>query len=519
MTRAPRSGMSRREYLQCILASTSAAALAGCNPEKQEPAEPSQAAIEPAKPPRAPDSFNIVVIALDALRADHLGCYGYKRNTSPFIDKLATEALVFEQAFSCSSYTRESVTSIWSGRLPARLGAFGWNTRLPPKTPCLGSFFSDAGYKTAVVSNQPAVISETFTRHAAFDEVLSLNKKWVSRTGPDLSKVALELAGKWADQKFLMYMHYLDPHADYRPPDETYFRFTKKRPDNPPHFGTIRENFSQWIDEGFGPGDVRFDDFQLRYDAEIAHSDIAVEVFVKGLEKLGILDKTLVIITSDHGEEFLEHGYLEHSWTVNRESIHVPFIIWAPALFKPQRIESPISLADLLPSLLSMADISYEAKTMDGIPIFAKKNEKLAVMPRTEPIISQVLIQERCIVHAVIQDGWKYLSFHRWVPPKGRPRATKIRKEVAAELRSGKRKPVNIFGSPIREELYNTREDPDEKVDLAGKEPAKLEVLRAALREHAVLCLTEQGKPVTKPKEDVKVSPEEAEQLENIGYL
>jgi arylsulfatase A-like enzyme len=464
--------------------------------------------------------YNLIIIALDSLRADRLGCYGYKRrDTSPFIDKIAKDSLVFENAYSTSSYTRESVTSIWSGILPARLGAFGWNTRLPAKTPSLGSLFKKVGYKTAVISNQPAVSAKSFTRYGSFDTVRSTQKQWISRNGPQLSENALELVREWSDDKFMIYMHYLDPHTDYRPPEETYFRFTKTRPPNMPHFTQIRSQFPQLMKEGFGPGDPRFEDFVLRHDAEIAHSDMAIQILFEGLQEMGLSKKTLIVLTSDHGEEFLEHGYLEHSWTVHDESIHVPLIFWAPDIFQAQRISSAVSLVDLLPTMLELFDVPHDNPQFDGVPIFDKSGNVLTFKARTKPVISEVLIQERIISHAVIHEGWKYISTQRWLEPDDRPEATATRVQVATEIRKGQRKPVDIFGPPQREALYNIAKDPGETKNLMAESPEELEVLRQILREYALLCNPDLKNPLVKPKEEVTVSPEEAERLKSIGYL
>jgi arylsulfatase A-like enzyme len=155
--------------------------------------------------------YNLVVINIDTLRADHLGCYGYGRNTSPFIDSLAGRGVLFERALSNSSYTRESVAVLFSGRLPSASGSVGWNARPSDTTRNLAELFRDAGYQTGFSSNTTMLTDPLFTK--GFDEAEQLTTVWgLSGAGPKLSARAVEFATRHAGGRFMMYLHYLDPH-------------------------------------------------------------------------------------------------------------------------------------------------------------------------------------------------------------------------------------------------------------------------------------------------------------------
>lgn len=148
---------------------------------------------------------------------------------------------------------------------------------------------------------------------------------------------------------FFLYVHYLDPHGPYDPPAGTVPDFD--RFERVGIYNHVRENITTLRSEGFGPGEPRFDDYRARYAAELTHVDTAVGTLLDGLREQGRLENALVIVTSDHGEEFLEHGYVEHAWTLYEESIRVPLILHAPEWLEPARVTGRVSGVDLVPTL------------------------------------------------------------------------------------------------------------------------------------------------------------------------
>jgi arylsulfatase len=459
-------------------------------------------------------NYNLIIIVIDALRADHLGCYGYHRNTSPFIDSLAKGGMVFERALSNSSYTRESVSVLFSGRLPSSGGSGGWNGRPSKEIKNIGILFREAGYKTALLSNSIQVKHPNFK--IGFGHVEILSSKWgASRGGPKLTNRALAFAKKNKDQKFMMYLHYLDPHGPYDPPPEFYKRFQDKIFPNPIYlYKSVRKKCHLLIREGFGPGEERFEDMVLRYDAEIALVDHSIELLFQTLSELNLQRNTLVLITADHGEEFLEHNFVEHAWTLYNESLHIPLILWAPGVITPQRIDSPASIVDILPTLLRLMGIPHERNDFDGTPLFRFEESGLYFSPPEKPFIAELLVQHRNLIRAVIKDNWKYIAAQRWLAPAQRPEVLPPRTQ---EIERNKERHLDIWGPIVHEELYDLSTDPGEKRLLPQSE--KGQELKKILAQYKRYC-RQHGLQKTRPRgEKRSLSKKEREKLKTLGYL
>jgi arylsulfatase A-like enzyme len=458
--------------------------------------------------------YNLIIILIDALRADHLGCYGYHRNTSPFIDSLAKGGMVFGRAMSNSSYTRESVSVLFSGRLPSSGGSGGWNGRPSKKIKNIGILFREAGYKTALLSNSIQVKHPDFK--VGFDHAEILSSRWgVSRGGPKLTNRALAFAKKNRDQKFMMYLHYLDPHGPYEPPSEYYLRFSQSTYPHPLSlYKYVRKNCAALIKDGFGPGEARFDDLVLRYDAEIALVDHSVELLFQTLKELNLQRNTLVLITADHGEEFLEHDFVEHAWTLYNESLHIPLILWAPGVVTPQRIDSPVSIVDILPTLLRLMGIPHERNDFDGTPLFRFKENGFYFSPPEKPFIAELLVQHRNLIRAVIKDNWKYIAAQRWLAPAQRPEVLPPRTQ---EIERNKERHLDIWGPIVHQELYDLSTDPGEKRLLPQSEKGR--ELKEILTQYRRYCRQHGLKDTHPGAEKRSLSKKEREKLKTLGYL
>lgn len=459
-------------------------------------------------------NFNLIIINIDALRADHLGCYGYHRGTSPFIDSLAGNGMVFEKAMSNSSFTRESVSVLLSGRLPSSGGSVGWYAAPPGAVKNMGELFKDAGYKTGFFSNTNMLRSPGFT--SGFDETRHLEEWGVSGNGPKLSRHTGEFIKKFRahDKKFMIYVHYLDPHGPYKPPPKYYLRFAKKIYPKPLSlYKYVRKRCVSLEKKGFGPGDIRFEDMVLRYDAEIALIDRSIEILFNTLKDNNLLNNTLVVITSDHGEEFLEHHFVEHSWTLYNESLHIPLILWAPGALKPKRFTSLVSTVDILPTLLELMGIAHKRNDFDGTPLFRYKKKGFYFTPPDKPHISELLIQHRNLVRTVIKDNWKYIAAQKWLKPGERPNALHNIKEFEKNEKLHK----DIWGPIIHEELYNLEEDPGEKHNIRDKK--KRSQFRAIIKKYMMYCRQKGLKNIPGKQKDKPLSKEEIERLKSLGYL
>lgn len=459
--------------------------------------------------------YNVIFITIDALRADHVGAYGYHRNTTPFIDGLAKEGLVFDTARSNSSYTRESVSSLFSGRLPTSAGAFGWFAQLPDETPTLAGAFREKGYRTILLSNTIVLAGLT----DGFDEVMHLPLPHIENAeGPKLSARAFEVARNSKHRPFFMYLHYFDPHGPYEPPDELYLRFADRIYPHPLHlFDDVREGINQLTREGFGPGDERFEDMVLRYDAEIADSDRAIEMLMLCLKSYGLLEKTLVIITADHGEEFMEHGYVDHAWALYEESLRVPLIFWAPGVVAARRLREPVSWVDLFPTLAALFGLR-EPSGLDGESLFAAGDRGFDFVPPKKPFIAELMLQERNMVRTVIHGGWKYFAAPKWRTPAERPAEIRRMPLIQTGLQAGTLRQVDIWGPPVHEELYDLEADPGERTNLLAERPEERARMAALLKAYEESCRA-RGMVTPEVYEMPDITREDLEVLRAIGYF
>ncbi len=466
--------------------------------------------------PESLEGCNLIFINIDALRADHMGCYGYNRNTSPFIDSLAKQGLLFEETRSNGTFTRESVSVLFSGMLPCSSGAMGWFAQLPESVPTLAERFAQAGYETAFLTS--TVVLAGLTK--GFNTVHHLPLNWLeSAEGPKLSAIAMEHAKKLRGKPFFMYLHYFDPHGPYEPPDDLYLRFADKFFPRPLHiFEDVRADLNQLRNEGFGPGEPRFEDILIRYDAEIADSDRSIEMLFHALSAFGMLDNTLVIISSDHGEEFLDHDWVEHGWTLHEEVLRVPLILWAPGKVPPGRVKAPVSVVDFYPTIARLFGLATDGSDFDGEAFFQPAESGLRLAPPQHPFIAELMLQERGMMRCVIADGWKYLAAPKWFTPAERPGEVRRLEVVQLGLQAGTIPMTDIWGPPVHEALYNLEKDPLEKNNVLPQHTAVRNRLRAILTERENYC---RNRGITTPRrqEVPPLAPAELELLHNMGYF
>ncbi len=353
---------------------------------------------KPSTHPRSGDEVNIVLISIDALRADHLGCYGYippdpkiaPGEFSPNIDRLAEQGLLFERAYSTSSWTLAGISSWMTGGWPYESGGTNANRRLYNGITHLPQALSEEGYVCAAFTANPVLntasgIGRGFSKYWEYfesthqatglliDRVASeikrkLEEKLIREPGRVLVKNQLAETFNWLDDhqddKFFLWVHLWDPHHPYTPPSPY--------KDNLPDIGGEKRTpyyslFPQWRT---GASHHRYG---LRrhmvnlYDGEVRFSDEVTGRILDRLDELGLAEDTLVIIVSDHGEEFFEHGRMEHGGTMYQEVLHVPLIVRLPGRIPAgERIGESISLIDLYPTILDFGRTSVEPPMYRG---------------------------------------------------------------------------------------------------------------------------------------------------------
>ncbi len=295
----------------------------------------------------------VVIVVFDALRADHLGCYGYRaRPTSPTFDRLAKESIVFDAARAAAPYTLASVATLLTGRPPEEHTLTSFERALPVEVATLPKLLADARYRSMVASRSG--ILHGFGLEDAFE---------LRFVDPVLTEDLRTYRERWKDaigslatdgQPWFAYLHFFPPHAPYRPPKA--FTVPFAIPNVAGVSGSVA--FLQALDRGEARLDAAgLDALLARYDANVRYADHELADLLDHLEKLGVLDHAWLVVTSDHGEAFGEHGRFEHNSTVYDEMLRVPLLVRPPGGARAgARIGESVGLVDLAPTVLSWAN-------------------------------------------------------------------------------------------------------------------------------------------------------------------
>ncbi|QCW05195.1 sulfatase [Natrinema pallidum] len=304
---------------------------------------------------------NVILLSADALRADHLSCYGYHRETSPVLDGLADESIRFTNAYSASSHTREAVPALLTGEYPDV--AVDANYRLATGT--IASRLSEAGFATAGFHSNPFV-SRAYGFDRGFDEfdddlhfgrhkVIALAQRALDKLrnrhyarAEEINERSLSwLDSLENDQRFFLWNHYMDTHGPYEPPGEYQQQY---------HDGTVSDSKAQSLYQRAikDPESITDEERQVLidlYDAEIRYNDERIGEFLEALRERGLLENSLLIVTADHGDAFGEHGYYEHPRYLHDEITHVPLLVRPPGGVDGQAVSTPTSTLDVAATL------------------------------------------------------------------------------------------------------------------------------------------------------------------------
>lgn len=314
--------------------------------------------------------WNVLLYVIDTLRADHLGVYGYQRSTSPRIDALGRESTVFTRVTAQSSWTRPSVGSIMTGLGPFEHGALRLNDRLRPEALTLAEILRRHGYATAgFVTN--VNVSREFGFDRGFEKYVYLPE---SEERPSMHVPADELhraLDPWLrgrdERPFFLYVHATDPHTPYTPGPQALERIKIEHP-QASLLGQPAA-LQRMIDDPKQISAANLAYVASLYDAEISFVDAHFGRLLDTLKSLGIYDRTLIVLTSDHGEEFYEHEGFEHGRTLYQEQLAVPLLIRWPG--RPAaRSACHAQHVDILPTILTAVGIvpppSVDGRSLDG---------------------------------------------------------------------------------------------------------------------------------------------------------
>lgn len=431
-----------------------------------------------AAPPQ--NARNVVIILVDTLRADHTTHFGYKRNTTPFLAKLAGESATFTRAYSVTSWTAPTIASLFTGQLPHEHGVQSFETLpLSRDVRTLAEIFSDSGWNTEAVFGNP-YIGDGTGFDQGFDQFAQLplglfqygNEKWTTERAGERLKAD-------PPQPFFMYIHYLDPHDPYTDSAGTpKWKVETSNIWKPLLSLTTTLYYHNRSDGIFRLGILRswlLRALEEKYDEEVAAEDRGVERVLSILSEKGLLSNTVVALVADHGEEFMEHGGLIHGWTLYNESIHVPLMIRMPdGTGAGKNISNSVSILDV-PSTVLRA--SGNGAILPGANLLAYLNETGAA---TNEVVCSELI--------------------------GRVEGTRMRSVVR-----GNRKLIlheDTLGLK-RTELYLLDEDPGEHRDKAADFPD-------LVLEMGQLCGQAKWPLKTRPDQ---MDPELRKKLKALGYI
>jgi arylsulfatase A-like enzyme len=413
----------------------------------------------------------IVLVSIDTLRADHLGCYGYDRETSPVLDALAAQGVLFEDVTSPSPWTLPAHASLLTGLYPSRHGLKSHEVYLPSSVPTLASLLSRHGFVTAAVVNSHN-LGPRFGLDRGFQEFLYVEEVAGQREpSTRVTDQALSWLQRYAGRKLFLFVHYYDVHSDYcsRPEYEQPFRR--------PYAGRADGTTAQLMDHR--EGKVALDERDAPhlvdlYDAGIRQMDAELS---RLLAALPAGNPTWLAVTSDHGEEFFERGGVLHGRTQFQEVARVPLLVRGPGVPARTRVAAPVSLLDVMPTLLAASAVPLP-ESIDGAdlaPHWRAGEER----PRDRHLFGEAdhNNQEHDVTRAV-RHGRHKLLFNR------------LTRETA---------------------LFDLVSDPGERTDLDDKEPAVVAELRAHL-DRFLQIRPEATSPVT-------LTPEERERLRSLGYV
>lgn len=427
-------------------------------------------AIEDLEGLRDREHLNVVFIVIDMLRADRLSAYGYERQTTPVMDQLASKGIRFANVEAQSSWTKASMASMWTGMYPERTGIQRFFHAMPAEATMPAEIFREAGYRTAGVWRN-GWVANNFGFDQGFDlyvrprQVRPEHK--VSRPPPGLRTLpgtdmdatlsAIEFLTGSVNDPFFLYVHYMDVHQ---------YLYTDLSPD----YGTGISDF---------------------YDGSIFWTDYNIGRIMQTLQELKIIDKTLVVVVSDHGEAFFEHGIEGHARNLYREVLDTPWMIFLPwELEEGVVVDQRVANVDVWPTILDLV----------GLPALPGAEGQSAV--------SLILAEAEARSGVEETDRPLYSQLDRsWGKVGADPIPTTSMLKGAHRLNYSSVKPENL-------ELYDRSVDPREQRNVVADHPELANELRAEVE-----AFLAQPKTNWDAAPEVELGEMHQAQLRALGYV
>jgi len=422
---------------------------------------------------------SVILIAIDTLRAEQLSCYGYKNLTTPHIDKISQEGVIFENMFSPHIPTHPGFTTMMTGVdvMKHQIICQNGKVELDERIKTLPQILKENGYFTTAADNMGMWFKRGFDLYESYEWAID-SYEW--RKAEAVNNVALrhiELAAK-QDKPFFCFIHYWDPHTPYLPPkpfDRMFYGKDETDPKNRSmepvlNFPPFAKYFNQWMGH---VTDIKFPCAQ--YDGAIAYCDATLATLFRRIEELGLFENSALIITSDHGEELDEHGcWFDHHGLYDT-NIHIPLIIKCPDRIPPNsKVRGMVSMLDLAPTILDLL----------GIPELADENGMLGkslipLLNKPEQGTSEIL----------------FLTESSWMRKRG--------------VRTNKWKFIQACEPDIHRfpeiELYDLEDDKKEQNNVAQKFPEVVEEMKHILDKWVSKRLRETGLPNPIKTQDISL--------------
>ncbi|TDI88469.1 MAG: hypothetical protein E2O77_11195 [Caldithrix sp.] len=429
---------------------------------------------------------NVILISIDTLRADHLSCYGYKRPITPNIDRLAGEGALFTNAYSTAVWTPPAHASMLTGLYPCQHGVVHQN-KLRSDIPTVAEHLQRNGYHTAGFVNNSQVgnlvglnrghddfyeVWQGFSKNQIFKRMANKARQFSGSSDHGASEtnnlIFRWLKGGWNREKpFYLFIHYIDAHNPLKAPRPFRFKYLTKKMRSQIDMAKIQkvaDNPLVCFTDGLELTETEIHALTCLYDEEINYLDYKIGELVDHLKKRNLLEDSLLILTADHGEHLGEHGMYSHVASLYEPIVHIPLILRYPAVVKPETVShQPVQHIDIFPTILESTDLDKRnSATGTGRSLF-KSLEKNAA--------SRTLFAE-----------WEGRIPHFVRDRLNDKNGERIEQKFTNKLWMSRTSDYKLIAdSRDQFELYNTKNDPDEQMNLCEKEPTNFTKLRTAL--------------------------------------
>jgi arylsulfatase A-like enzyme len=381
---------------------------------------------------------SVLLITMESMRADQLGASWQGEPVTPALDELANRSVVYEHAISPAPWTTPAITSILTGHPTPAHGLEEHDRALAPEVEVIAERFRARGYRTAAFVSA-ATLRPAFGLDKGF-EVYDYEDFGHERvSSPSLVGKVQHRLDRWRDEPFFIWVHLWDPHYNYRPQPPYDTRF--ERGDEPARQDVQR---LKWTRNPVTPAEADY--LYGQYQGEVAYTDHYVGKLLDTLGELGRRDNLIVAVAGDHGESFLEHGWLGHTNRLDEVNVHVPLLVHWPGLEAPRRVATPVSTAQLPRLLLQRAGLPKDFGSLPELP----SSEDSSGVDHAEPADGVAMTQTR--------------------------RRGCLTGVVAGQLK------LVVDHCSCEMSLYNLAEDPSEKSDLSDSEPGQVQRMSELLR-------------------------------------